>query len=278
MPRQWESSKPDGQGRTVSGYFLKWEPVFAAGAVHSVFASSFNVEIGGRLLHVGSPPHPLSCLGINIPQERSPLFFGELKRGDRAVLKHHSLLLYTEAQVVTIEYGDYTPKDMSVIPAAAERRSGLKRALCEMDLIKSIGIPWDTRLEKALAALAQRDTREENLKGAIRFLLGRGKGLTPSGDDILMGYGAGCILFQTANPFLNTLSAVLDRQTTDVSLAYLRAMLDGCVNEDYLELFRAVRAGETGRYGALLAKIRQNGHTSGSDSLLGLLTAVWMQT
>lgn len=275
MPPLWESSRPVFRPRTVSRYFLSWADDFTAGAVHSVFSSSFNVAVGGRLIHVGSPPHPLSCLGLNAPaEELAPLLPG-LRPGDRAVLKQSALWLYTSARVACVDYSGYMPVELSIGPAAGpERKNGLMEALEKLDLKERTGIPWDGALERTLGVMGGRAPTPGELEESVRFLLGRGKGLTPSGDDILMGYGAGRLLFGGGAEFQTALASVLRRQTTDVSLAYLRALLDGCVNEDYAGLFQAVREGEKRRYPGLLAQIQHNGHTSGSDSLLGLLTAV----
>jgi len=251
---------------TVSSYFLRQLPGTAAGEVHSVFRSSFNVMASGFLAHIGTTRDPLSCLGINIDPRRMQRLLPCIRPGDRAVFRDGSLRIYDREGVTAIPWGELEVISLE-IPRCPLPGPALQEALESMGLKGRVGIPVDAALREALAALP---TRPEQ---AIRFLLGRGKGLTPSGDDILMGYGAGLLAWGEPEPFCQALRQTLDRQTTDVSIAYLRAMLDGCANQDFCQLFLAVREGDTGRYPSQLETISRHGHTSGWDSLLGLAAA-----
>lgn len=257
---------------TVSSYFLRRLPGTAAGEVHSVFRTSFNVTAGGFLVHVGTTRDPLSCLGMNIAPGRMQALLPCVRPGDRAVFRDGIVRIYDRDGVSAIPWGELETVPLE-IPCCPPPGPALREALEALEPEGRVGIPMDRRLREALEALArfpQGDRPEE----VIGFLLGRGKGLTPSGDDILMGYGAGLWAWGEPGPFCRALETVLGRQqTTDVSAAYLGAVLDGCANQDFCRLFRAAGAGDAGAYPGLLETISRHGHTSGWDSLLGLQAA-----
>ena len=113
------------------------------------------------------------------------------------------------------------------------------------------------------------------MHGAVEYLVGRGLGLTPSGDDVLMGFGMALRFLycgdvsSMAQAFFETVSSVVPGKTTAVSEAYYRAMGEGYANEDYLDLLAVVRAMDEQALPDALARVLELGHTSGADSLLG---------
>lgn len=273
MPSTWASTDLI-RSEAVSHYFLRQVPEQAAGTVHSVFQTSFNVKVDGFLVHVGSASNPLSCLGLNIDPGRMQELLPCIRQGDRGIFRNGTLRIYNRQQVSTIAYGSFPTVDLSIGQRTEMTGTALLSALRKLDLRSRIGISWDSALEQALQALRDPGADASALRAAIEFLVGRGLGLTPSGDDILLGYGAGLQAWGNPDLFCRTLRETLDRQTTDISIAYLNAMLDRYVNADYHALFSAVRAGRETAYPALLEEISRHGHTSGCDSLLGLRTAV----
>ncbi len=107
----------------------------------------------------------------------------------------------------------------------------------------------------------------------VRWLIGRGPGLTPSGDDVLVGLMAG--LGATGRLSARTalvLEDLLRRRghglTTDVSLAYLRCALRGELAGQVLAVVRALADGQP--VGPAVQRLLGHGHTSGSDLLWGL--------
>ncbi|MBS6955463.1 MAG: DUF2877 domain-containing protein [Enterocloster asparagiformis] len=111
------------------------------------------------------------------------------------------------------------------------------------------------------------------LKKAVSWLIGRGRGLTPSGDDILLGYGAGLLALDPSGAgqrFLDILESCLHGQTTDISLAYCKGLVAGYVNENMKLLLRGFWNNDRENTGRWLASVRELGHTSGCDTLFGL--------
>lgn len=115
------------------------------------------------------------------------------------------------------------------------------------------------------------------MHGAVEYLVGRGLGLTPSGDDVLMGFGTALRFLycggvsSMAQAFFETVSSVVPGKTTAVSEAYYRAMGEGYANEDYLDLLAVVRAMDEQALPDALARVLELGHTSGADGSWGLV-------
>ena len=78
----------------VSDYALKRLEGCRMGSVHSTFATSFNIDMDGFLLHVGSDDAPLSCLGLSIATDEMERLRTSVELGDRAVLHDGVLRIY----------------------------------------------------------------------------------------------------------------------------------------------------------------------------------------
>jgi hypothetical protein len=114
---------------------------------------------------------------------------------------------------------------------------------------------------------------------AIRPLIGLGLGLTPSGDDFIVGYLAG--LWSTAGSdssrlrFISSLGAWLSQAaagTNAISCTYIQSAVNGNVSEPIATL--AQRFGQAESLDSVREATRialQVGNTSGTDGVLGLL-------
>jgi len=135
----------------------------------------------------------------------------------------------------------------------------------------------ETRAAPALRDLARGLQRSEALlvSRAAGTLAGLGPGLTPSGDDVLVG----CLLTLALYPDTADLmrqaivSGVRDR-TTRVSMAYLEAAARGEASEAWHRLVDAVAEDDPDRIAAAARGVMAFGETSGSDMLAGLVLAV----
>lgn len=117
-------------------------------------------------------------------------------------------------------------------------------------------------------------------------LIGLGAGLTPSGDDLLVGYLAGlwCAVQDKRErmQFVSNLGkAIIDlsQQTNDISRAYLYHAAQGQVSSRLADLAEAICRGEdSDRLLTTAESAMQVGHTSGMDAVTGLLVglAAWI--
>ena len=108
---------------------------------------------------------------------------------------------------------------------------------------------------------------------SLTYLVGRGRGLTPSGDDFLLGW----LLVQQLkqdnreNNELIMQKAQSPDYTTDVSRHYLRQAATGCYSQALLNLAKALLETTNEQVMAhRIADIIAHGHSSGADTLAGI--------
>jgi hypothetical protein len=112
-----------------------------------------------------------------------------------------------------------------------------------------------------------------------RDIIGRGPGLTPTGDDFL----AGMMLSLWALHHPNTESIcwgivdVAQQRTTEISIAYITAMAEGNIDEKWHHLFSALADNNRQLLENIIDNILSFGATSGSDMLWGFLWGIQFQ-
>ena len=111
------------------------------------------------------------------------------------------------------------------------------------------------------------------VRDAVAALLGRGAGLTPSGDDALAGallvahaLGTGTVLADAVRARLGA--------TTAVSAALLDAAADGYAARPVVTLVDAAVAGDYEAVRRALPPVLTIGHTSGADTVTGIRVAL----
>ena len=122
------------------------------------------------------------------------------------------------------------------------------------------------------------DDREVLADTAATRLLGRGPGLTPSGDDVLTGFLVGAAVFGLdAAALRHTIAVLAPARTTALSAALLwHAARGECIDE--LAAVAAVLTGRSEphgseRVGRAVSRLLAVGHSSGAALALGLVTA-----
>ena len=134
-----------------------------------------------------------------------------------------------------------------------------------------VATPVITSLVAWLQRLLERDTPEVP-PGSITKLVGLGPGLTPSGDDFLVGM---LVVLSLAGRF--DLVAAVDQMirptlaegTGPISRLHLAAALDGESSERFHAMVNAVLVGDRYALESQLVSISQVGHCSGWDTLAG---------
>lgn len=287
----------------VSDYALRRLEGCRMGSVHSTFATSFNIDMDGFLLHVGSVDAPLSCLGLSIASDEMEGLRTSVEPGNRVVLHDGVLRIYGCCGIGEIDICAAPARVCNVPAFASGELAGIDSllfyALEPLDLPARCGLPDEPRSRRVLAELARysaicscgaagdaqaaSSTRacaaRRAMTAAVDYLVGRGLGLTPSGDDVLCGYGTGLRFLCSAtypdawNLYVRTVRDVAPAKTTRVSEAYLEAMCEGYTNADYLDLLDAIQSDKSDDLPALIETVLNVGHTSGADSLLGFAAA-----
>jgi len=273
-------------------------PPRARAQVHSVFQRTCNIETdSGELVTLLAPgcgnlPHGVCCA-----PPMGPLF-PRLRQGQAAILEDAALRVPAARLAVHLSRAAIWN---GTVAAARPGLPGIQacRALRELretlrehapdegvaPALFSSGCPR-SRIERALfARMAQslpvlaRATETGDavaVVSALSVLVGLGAGLTPAGDDFIVGYlaalwsrshrerGIAALLRGLANPV-----GQLSLQTNAISRQMLLDALQGQFAERLADVVRSVCGGDNVAGAAMRAL--EVGHSSGADVLCGLL-------
>lgn len=252
----------------------------AEGRCHSVFASAAHLQLGDRLLLVapeGSRPARDCPFGMSLPTEQWQRIRAEFELGAAAVWSVHTGELALTTRDGTQHRLDLSGAERSpgwawevgTLPTydGAARRQ-LSRRLAPIGLLND-QTPHEvsSRLTKATRAVLGTAPAAE-----LGWLVGRGPGLTPSGDDVVVGLVAAAtargMLDPAAREWLSLTYA--DRRiTTDVAREYVRCALEGTFARSVVAVLAALGRSDAALTAAT-SELLAHGHTSGADLLMGL--------
>jgi hypothetical protein len=243
-----------------------------SGWVHSVFTHAVNLQLGDELwtvvprgghdaaltVRLSDPVLP-GDMGLRV---RDPVWVrsGHVRAG-QAVIDARSAVRW----VPQVYHAD--------LLGLSERAVELEAAARDVAWAGS----WP--LAEAVAA-ALGSGRGSDLDDAVRQATGRGPGLTPAGDDVLVGFLAvltspvvagGC---EPVTARLRAAVAAALPTTTDISRALLRQASHGHVSRPVWDLTSALLSGNSAAVSAQArADVLAAGATSGGDTCAGLAAA-----
>lgn len=241
-----------------------------AGHIEAVFTTSFNIELGGRLVHVGGDDDLFSCVGMSVPRAELTKILEVARPRNVVIPRGDNLRLYTRAGIVAIDISGAEIRDCSAPVAGRDTASWSLDRLRPLPLADLVGLPLDVETVESLKTLTNPSAQADEVKAAITRLIGRGPGLTPSGDDVLLGWALALRSCGSDAVPANRIAARSYGKTTDVSIAYAEALCAGWVNPVYADLLRAGSARDAAAFDRAVGLIRTIGHTSGCDGLMGL--------
>lgn len=175
-----------------------------------------------------------------------------------------------------------TERAWSITWKALNKQQKLKQTdLIGSDLFKANAGSVLTRklsqpVQRLIAATEQLDSQAA--ADAVTEMIGLGPGVTPSGDDLLLGYLAG--LWSTSaqeqqrldflSKFGQSLSALI-KETNEISRTYLYYAIKREFSSSMLALVNAISDGEESKLLSTAKEAMRVGHSSGLDSVTGLL-------
>ena len=206
----------------------------------------------------------LPC-GVVLPSTRAELPLTEIGpvSGGRCVIGNSRVSWDgRDGPVVIKVVREWAPARVTRADALTAAVSAARAALPEY-LRGCLPAPWGWQTSTDLLS---------NPAAAVGSILGRGPGLTPSGDDLLAGFLLGCLAFgRDATALGSAITALAPAQTTALSAALLSYALRGqCIPE--AAVLAAALAGR-GAAGPAVRSLVDVGHTSGSAIAFGLLLA-----
>ena len=197
--------------------------------------------------------------------------------GDRAMWKEDRLTIYTSlGGVFEIVLSKLTKVDLRIIPVQADAHliETIINTLSEFPIKEKAGLVLDAHTQKFLDALTTPFLSQDAFEATANFLIGRGKGLTPSGDDILLGYLMTFMLFDLPLSSELLYSKDILKKTTMVSANYLRMLGLGYIGESFKRFNKAIQYRNIQHLRLSISRITEIGATSGYDTLIGIKLAL----
>ena len=258
----------------ISSYIYPVNKFGQIGRVHSIFAHSLNIQVGLRLINISCFDNYLSCFGINISEKNLKSVIQSVTENNIVKFLDNNIVFYTQDGIKRIDVKNFNIVELKINPLNYFPEKGLKKTLEVLNNYKvdqRIGIPNNTLLKKFSDEMIT--FKNFNAEQIVTWLLGRGKGLTPSGDDILCGYIFVLLLVDKANTYLSSLVKQIRNNlklTTDVSKAYLICATQGYVNSKVYQLYKSFKNHNFKDIDSELNSILEIGHTSGKDLSYGI--------
>jgi len=253
------------------------------GTVHSVFAHACNIAASCGLLTIvvrGLADGPTVWrLATDHPGDFRHLFRrGERlrRRGARAATRDVVLDLSVAASWRPAPWprpSHASAVNLQMAAAALQRRRRVRSSVIDREA--------ETFFRSLGEACRHLDVARATVE--IDRLVGWGEGLTPAGDDALVGLLAGMAALAGADArrvaFLGSLSAAVAAsaaRTTDISAHYLRLAAAGHFNADVTHLVHALAGGDSDdtRIRDALDAALAAGATSGADMVAGMIAGL----
>jgi len=259
--------------------YLRSFLVNSYGRIAEVFHHSLNVQFGNHYLHVGGGEIGLTAFGISLPMDDVLKIIADNDVNNRVIYRDGQILFYGNTKVIKYNLNDFTEVDLKILPKLVNLNSmnSLLKILKLVKIDQKIGldINYVTDLELTIMDFSQNKSNQ-----LVDKLIGRGKGLTPSGDDMLVGM---LMLFSSIkgeednyNYLKNSLIKKNLSRTTPVSENYIQAALNGYISEDLKLLSEDLNCNDPNRYKYIINNIFLMGHTSGHDTIMGIYLALML--
>lgn len=226
--------------------------------VHSIFKKGFNILNDNQdLIFIGTDENGRFPFGLLVDEYTKQIMLSNIKIGQTLFVKHHTLnvndiKLNFEVNELNIE-NDFEQCNITLL------REQLNKLSFE-EYNES-----DFSLEQVDELLNMLATESSNITKHLRFFIGRGQGLTPTGDDILTG-----ILYVhnlknfILDEHLKTIETLMHQSlTTVVSEAFLKSAVKGMFSSRITKLQHDASMKS-------IEELKSVGSSSGMDTLYGI--------
>ncbi|MED3549878.1 DUF2877 domain-containing protein [Cytobacillus praedii] len=272
--------------------FLIENPI---GSVHSLFQNGLNIRMGGRLFFIGTDKNGKLPFGIHLQKDAIQRLLSSIQAPAAVHWDNDSKELIFEDSNIRVNFQKGTPFS-NIVPFTKNDRStqyletfikalaieGEQTGLdldIEQFLLEYLRMQKEkysasaNEVYRLMDALSSHDSSE--VDRVLRYFLGRGRGLTPSGDDHLVGLLAIHTISGICSPlFLQTIQDILlnESVTTDIGREYLLYALKGEFSSTIVNILNCLaekdRQEEAEKHVLHLLTV---GHSSGIDTAFGLL-------
>lgn len=252
--------------------------------VHSKYKNSFNIQDEGKqqLVVITTTNYPFVPSGIYVEvndfsQLLTTIRVGEEINWEQQCLhfsENHLVLMHGKQYSSVIEIAEKllktTQEKLFTFTNTLRKETGSQHALNQF-------LEGVHPFNEAVQQLCSENKSQQKI--GIDFLLGRGMGLTPSGDDMMVGHLAARLLLKEESTKLTNLllTELLSERslTTDVSKHYLLCGLSKRFSEPVIDLVNTLTTNSSKeQIEETVEAVIKVGHTSGVDLLAGFLTTI----
>lgn len=275
------------------------------GQVHSVFNTSLNLIFDEHLIHIGGFENGLAPFGMAVEDGLAKLLAQHAKQG--MPVRYHSggkCLQLKNGIVLRLARAKSFEPVIKQNSLDFGRLDGYVKRIHDQFRTQNMqtGLVQDQEEQEKLLAFLRGEEEDEQFSGqiwaeplkhlfkaaehghdasaaeAFDYWIGRGLGLTPSGDDMLTGFIASFDLLDTGKAFADNLHHYLEQKgrmrTTPVAFEYLSYAVRGYYHTSILHLAEALQQDDVKRFDKALYEMKQVGHTSGVDTVIGILAGI----
>ena len=249
--------------------------------IHSQFESGCNLALSPFLCFIGNKNNALVPYGILLNEEDLPVFMEQTAPSACFQWDGKERTLYSDTLRLCLKNSRIYSSFIRKKEYSIDREGfAMFERLIDWNLPTGFGQSIGSFLErekKEVEELYEAFSKpKEEAEKTIKRWIGRGRGLTPSGDDFLMGLlymDRICPILEI--PFFQGLKALIDRQyTTDISGHYYHCALEGYFNNALVELVDALTQKNSWQMKMCIDRIRAIGSTSGCDMISGMAAGV----
>lgn len=249
--------------------------------VHSCFEHGCNIAVDEYLSFVGNKEFSLLPYGIVINSGDYMKIKRSLEKGDTTLRWDNDSKSFYNANIELLCKGA-----ISYTSACSGAKMDIEQSL--MMLLSATQKSWMTGFGKEISELCSDDNKEvetlmlsaqselsEEMKILNEFV-GFGQGLTPSGDDLLLGIlFVDCMIPFVSREWKEELKKLYNGgYTTDISVHYYRSAYNKLFSSDLLSLRQGLLEGNRELVVKSINAILKIGHTSGKDLIAGILIAM----
>ncbi|MGM1049749.1 MAG: DUF2877 domain-containing protein [Bacillota bacterium] len=266
------------------------------GYVHSIFNNGWNILMGDGLIFIGSTKNGRLPFGIHLEDKQVPKLISMLKQDGDQMIHYDSDTTSLLFSSFCIKLDPQATYQSGIAPTMDRPESliHLLNAFATELLIHNqptgAGISIDHFIEcffneahvtcsdserKIIQLINTARVRNlSQIDEILRYWIGRGKGLTPAGDDMLAGMLA---VDATAGIFTDTfrlhLSELVEKEalTTDISREYLKYALKRNFSSTVTDVMNALLQQDEDSLIKRTRELLRVGHSSGLDTAFGIL-------
>ncbi|ETI67818.1 DUF2877 domain-containing protein [Neobacillus vireti] len=263
------------------------------GHVHSIFKNGFNIKMDDSLVFIGNKKNGLLPFGIHLLEVDTLRAVSVVNNGEAVFWNTRTNSLEFSSLSISLEKGHRFKNELTSLKSNQVFEIGFENLCAQLSTMEELtGLDIDINQflkrfngigekkwfgpESYLVMLIEVVMSSDRylIEKTLRYFLGRGKGLTPSGDDMIVGL----LAFDATSNFISALfyqqlSELLESEpiTTDVSREYLRYAIRHEFGSTVTELVNSLASGDDSTFNKAFQNLLEVGHSSGLDTLFGIL-------